>query len=194
MKTDVPTKVSQLANDSGYLVSDSLSDYVKKDELPSLTGYSTVDYVDEAVGNEAAARQAADGFMSAVIDAKAWLSSVPTKTSELTNDSGFLTAHQSLSDYYTKQQTDDIIAGKQDAYELFSRNDQQKIEGDGLVYRLSSDEWVNVGELALKSDIPDTKDFATKAYVDETVGQEAAARQAADQELRAGLGEKADID
>lgn len=60
LKTDVPTKVSQLANDSGYLVNDSLSDYVKTDELPSLTGYSTKDYVDEAVGNEAKARQAAD--------------------------------------------------------------------------------------------------------------------------------------
>ena len=91
---------------------------------------------------------------------------MPTKTSELDNDSGFLTAHQSLTDYYTKQQTDDIIAEKQDAYELFSRNDQQKIEGDGLVYRLSSDEWVNVGELALKSDLPDTRDFATTQYVD----------------------------
>ena len=118
---------------------------------------------------------------------------MPTKTSDLVNDSGFLTAHQPLTDYYTKQQTDDIIAGKQDAYELFSRNDQQKIEGDGLVYRLSSDEWVNVGELALKSDLPTTSDFATKAYVDETVGQEASTRQAADQELRASLGEKADI-
>lgn len=58
---------------------------------------------------------------------------------------------------------------------------------------MSADEWVNIGELALKSDLPTTSDFATKAYVDETVGQEAAARQAADQELRASTGEKADI-
>ena len=95
---------------------------------------------------------------------------MPTKTSDLVNDSGYLTAHQSLSNYYTKQETDEKIAEKQDAYALFSRNDQQKIEGDGLVYRLSSDEWVNVGELALKSDIPTTSDFATKVYVDEKVG------------------------
>ena len=112
LKTEIPTKVSQLANDSGYLNEASLSDYVKTDELPSLTGYSRKDYVDEAVGNEAKVRQAADEFISAVVDAKAWLSSVPTKTSELDNDSGFLTAHQPLTDYYTKQQTDDIIAEK----------------------------------------------------------------------------------
>ena len=119
---------------------------------------------------------------------------MPTKTSDLVNDSGYLTAHQSLSNYYTKEETNEKIAEKQDAYALFSRNDQQKIEGDGLVYRLSSDEWVNIGELALKSDLPTTSDFATNAYVDEKVGQETTARQAADQELRASIGEKADID
>ena len=68
LKTDIPTKVSQLANDSGYLNEASLSDYVTKDELPSLTGYSTKDYVNEAVGNEAATRQAADGFLSSTVD------------------------------------------------------------------------------------------------------------------------------
>lgn len=94
---------------------------------------------------------------------------MPTKTSELTNDSGYLTAHQSLSNYYTREETDEKIAEKQDAYALFSRNDQQKIEGDRLVYRLSADEWVQVGELALKSDMPSTNGLATTKYVDETV-------------------------
>ena len=60
MKTDIPTKVSQLANDSGYLNEASLSDYVTKDELPSLTGYVTQDYVDSKVEQEATARQTAD--------------------------------------------------------------------------------------------------------------------------------------
>lgn len=87
---------------------------------------------------------------------------MPTKTSDLVNDSGFLTAHQSLSDYYTKEETDQKIAENQDAYELLSRNDQQKIEGDRLVYKLSADgEWVQVGELALKSDISANADAAT---------------------------------
>lgn len=100
-----------------------LSDYVTKDELPSLEGYVSQDYVDNKVGQEAAARQRADRELRARIGGKADISSVPTKTSDLVNDSGFLTAHQSLSDYYTKEQTDNIIAEKQDAYELFSRND-----------------------------------------------------------------------
>ena len=68
LKTDVPTKTSQLENDSGYLNEASLSDYVTKDELPSLTGYSTIDYVNEAVGNESADRQTADQQLRASID------------------------------------------------------------------------------------------------------------------------------
>lgn len=35
----------------------------------------------------------------------ALIPTVPTKTSELTNDSGFLTEHQSLENYYTKTET-----------------------------------------------------------------------------------------
>lgn len=193
LKTDIPTKVSQLANDSGYLVNDSLSNYVTKDELPSLEGYVSQDYVDNKVGQEATARQQADQQLRASIDQKADISSVPTKTSDLVNDSGYLTAHQSLSNYYTKAETDQKIAQKQDAYALFSGNNQQKIEGDRLVYRLSADEWVQVGELALKSDISSNMDSATEEYVDNKVMQEATARQAADQELRASIGEKANI-
>ena len=60
LKADVPTKTSQLDNDSGYLNEAALSDYVTKDELPSLTGYATKDYADSIVQQEAAARQAAD--------------------------------------------------------------------------------------------------------------------------------------
>ena len=180
LKSDIPTKTSQLENDSGYLTEDSLSDYVKTNELPSLAGYAKEEYVDDKVTQEALARQKADAFISSMVDDKAWLSSIPRKTSDLVNDSNFLTAHQSLSNYYTKEQTDEKIAENQDAYELFSRNDQQKIEGDRLVYRLSADEWVNIGELALKSDISSSMDSATEEYVDDKVMQEALARQEAD--------------
>ena len=194
LKSDIPTKTSQLDNDSGYLNEASLSDYVTKDELPSLAGYATQEYADQKVGQEELARQRVDSIIFSIVDNKAWLSSVPTKTSQLTNDSGYLSAHQSLSNYYTKEETDQKIAENQDAYELFSRNDQQKIEGDRLVYRLSADEWVNIGELALKSDMPSTNGLATTQYVDQTVQQETSARQAADQELRASIDQKAGID
>ena len=40
---------------------------------------------------------------------------IPTKTSQLTNDSGYLTEHQSLDNYYTKEQTDSSINTMLDA-------------------------------------------------------------------------------
>ena len=40
---------------------------------------------------------------------------IPTKTSQLTNDSGYLTEHQSLDNYYTKEQTDSSINAAKDA-------------------------------------------------------------------------------
>ena len=123
LKSEIPTKTSQLENDSGYLTETSLSDYVKRDELPSLSGYVTQEYVDEKISEEAGAREAVDTKLSSAIDTKASVDDIPTKTSQLENDSGYLTQHQSLSDYYTKAQTDEKIAEKQDAYALMSRND-----------------------------------------------------------------------
>ena len=58
------------------------------------------EYVDSKVQEEATARAAAD---------EALRSDIPTKTSELTNDSGFLTEHQSLSGYYTKTEVDSKV-------------------------------------------------------------------------------------
>ena len=40
---------------------------------------------------------------------------IPTKTSQLNNDSGYLTEHQSLDNYYTKEQTDSSINTALDA-------------------------------------------------------------------------------
>lgn len=71
LKTEIPNKVSQLENDSGYLSSipeeyvtdtelnakgyltqhQDLSAYALKTEIPSLDGYATTQYVDNAIAN-----------------------------------------------------------------------------------------------------------------------------------------------
>ena len=110
--SQIPTKTSQLENDSGYLT-----------EHQSLDGYATTEYVDKAISDEAAARQAAVDIINSELLNKASKDEIPTKTSELTNDSGFLTEHQSLENYATKQYVDshipeefpwDKISGKPD--------------------------------------------------------------------------------
>ena len=53
---------------------------------------------------------------------------LPTKTSELSNDSGYLTEHQSLSDYYMKSETSS-------ASEIQNALDEKQPSGD---YALTS--------------------------------------------------------
>lgn len=51
-KSELPTKVSELANDAGYLTAhQDLSAYALKSEIPSTVGLATEDYVDNAVSN-----------------------------------------------------------------------------------------------------------------------------------------------
>lgn len=99
---EVPTKVSELENDKGYLTEhQSLEGYAKtadlaqvaktgsyndladKPTIPSTTGLATETYVDDKI---------------AEID----IPTVPTKVSAFTNDAGYLTEHQSLIEYAKK--------------------------------------------------------------------------------------------
>lgn len=87
LKSELPKAVSELQNDSGYLTEETEPQYTAdkpqialKSEIPSTLGLASQDYVNSK------------------IDAI----EVPTKTSELTNDSGFLTEHQSLEEYAKK--------------------------------------------------------------------------------------------
>ena len=106
-KSDIPTKTSQLANDSNYLTAIP-SEYITETELDN-KGYLTE-------------HQSLTDYAK-----KSEIPTVPTKTSQLTNDSNFLTAipseyiteselnakgylteHQSLSDYAKKSEIPDV--------------------------------------------------------------------------------------
>ena len=109
----MPVNVSQLANDAGYLDRDDLNGSFK-----TINGESIVGSGDIAV--TAGGSIAVDAELSAdstnpvqnkVITGRIneLAAAIPTKTSQLTNDSGYLTEHQSLENYYTKEQTDSSI-------------------------------------------------------------------------------------
>lgn len=121
---NIPTKVSDLENDAGYLTEhQNLDAYAKKTDLPTVptkvsqlqndSGFLTAhqdlsEYAKTAdipikvseLANDAGyltAHQSLDGYAK-----KTDIPSVPTKTSQLQNDSGFLTEHQSLTEYVKK--------------------------------------------------------------------------------------------
>ena len=155
-KTAIPTKVSQLTNDKGYLTShqditgkadktyvnaelakkanashahsyndltdkptipsttnlatkkeltDGLATKANKSEIPSLEGYATETFVTNKIAEASLSGGEVDLSGLATkeeLATKADKTAIPTKTSQLTNDSGFLTEHQDLSDYALK--------------------------------------------------------------------------------------------
>ena len=97
----------------------SLENYVTKGEYEV-----KVEAIDNTLNEKADATETANRFNSVdeyleqlhtEVEKKADAASVPTKTSELENDSNFLTEHQSLDNYYTKEETDTAIQGAKDA-------------------------------------------------------------------------------
>ena len=88
--SDIPTKTSKLTNDSGFLTS-----------IPS-------EYVTETEMNEAIANVSTGYATKDELNTKANISDIPTKTSKLTNDSGFLTSIP--SEYVTEQEMNEAIA------------------------------------------------------------------------------------
>lgn len=117
---DIPSKTSQLENDSGFLTQhQDVSSLATKsevkaveDKIPSLEGYATEQWVE------------AKGYLTEhqSLENYAFRSEIPTKTSDLTNDSGYLTEHQSLAAYSTTTEVqsmiDTAIAGITDAEEV----------------------------------------------------------------------------
>ena len=83
----IPTKVSELENDSGYLTEhQSLENYITQENFA--TGLDAQNTATNALIRQVNER--IDGI------------TVPTKVSELENDSGYLTEHQSLAEYAKK--------------------------------------------------------------------------------------------
>ena len=79
---------------------------------------------------------------------------IPSKTSQLENDSGFLTEHQSLADYAKKSEIPDVsgfITSIPDEYVT-----ETELDAKGYLTEHQS-----LAEYAKKSDIPDVSDYVT---------------------------------
>lgn len=98
-KPSIPSSSSDLSDGSNIVKKSSTSGLLKNDGSVDTTAYSTFDGNYNNLTN------------------KPTIPTIPSKTSQLTNDSGFLTSHQSLSNYYNKSETNnydvDFILGTQ---------------------------------------------------------------------------------
>lgn len=93
---DIPSKTSQLENDSGFATKAEIA--VIESKIPNISGYATEQWVE------------AKGYLTQHQSLKnyATKAEIPTKTSDLTNDNGFLTEHQSLAAYALKTEIPNV--------------------------------------------------------------------------------------
>ncbi len=106
-KSDIPTKTSELTNDSGFVSGNELADVAKsgsyndltnKPVIPSLDGYATEAWVEgkhylvssDIAGKADSSTVYTKTQVDSKLDSKANVDDIPTKTSDLTNDSGFI--------------------------------------------------------------------------------------------------------
>ena len=100
---EVPTKVSGLENDAGYITSAALSGYA---QTSSLATVATTGSYDDLSNKPTLATVATSGDYSDLLNKP----TIPTQTSQLTNNSGFITS-SALSGYATETYVDGAISG-----------------------------------------------------------------------------------
>ena len=99
---------------------------------------------------------------------KPTIPTVPTNVSAFTNDAGYLTEHQSLSDYYTKSEVDTELADKQDK---LTAGTNITIDANNVISSTGGTQvqadWNQTDDTAVdyiknKPVFPDTSEFVTK--------------------------------
>ena len=98
-------------------VDTQLATKANKSEIPSLNGYATETYVQNKIAEASLSGGEVDLSGLATKDelaTKADKTAIPTKTSQLTNDSGFLTSHQDISGKADKTYVDNQLTTKSD--------------------------------------------------------------------------------
>ena len=170
-ESQIPTKVSELTNDSGYLTTISWNDI---QNIPNIALQSDIPTRTSELINDS-------GFITTSPDFSLYYTKVEcndrfqpignylTEHQSLANyytieeiQNGFqvkgnyLTEHQSLANYYTKQECDERFGSVSSIVKkLYSSNENKYIDGDGLLWKKDeSGQWEYYDELAKKSEIP----------------------------------------
>ena len=107
-KPTIPTKVSQLQNDSGYLTEhQDLSEYALKTDLHKHTNKNVLDTITQEKIDSWNNKSDFSGSYNDLSDKP----TIPTKTSQLTNDSGYLTSENLPDEYILPKATLSSLGG-----------------------------------------------------------------------------------
>ena len=166
----VPTNISSFTNDSGYITSIP-SEYITDSELTA-KGYATENYVQTAIDNA----QLSGGSSETVDMTKyALKTDIPTKTSELTNDSEFITeipteyiteTELNNKGYLTEHQSLEGYAKTSDLHSHSNKSVLDNITSDKVTeWNNKSTFSGNYNDLTNKPTIPSIEGLATEEYV-----------------------------
>lgn len=204
LKSELPTKVSQLQNDSKFITREEvpetdLSAYAKKSEIPDVSDFITSipsEYITESelnakgyltqhqdISGKADKNHKHTEYLTEHQDIShlAPKSSIPTKVSQLANDSNYLTSipstyiteaeleaknylteHQSLAAYATKTFVENTVAENQPNLSGYAKKSDIPDVSD-FISEIPS-EYVTDSELKAKK-------YATESYVGEAIAQ-----------------------
>ena len=143
--SDIPTKVSQLTNDSNFI---NQHQSIKTINNQSLVGTGNIaisqgEYNKINTISVNGTNQAPDSNKNVNI-------TVPTKTSQLTNDSGFITDGTGATNYVTIDTVQDITAAKT----FKNATDTTKIDGKEIVISGTSDFFTDYNTQAAVTNVP----------------------------------------
>ena len=160
-KNEIPTKISQLLNDKGYLT-----------EHQDLSNYATKSYVDSEIANaQLSGGENVDLSNYATKDElneKANINDVPTKLSDLQNDTNFITSIPSEYVTDTELNAKGYLTKHQDLSDYAKTSDiptkTSELTNDSNFLSSIPSEYITEPEL-------NNKDFATKSYVSSEIAK-----------------------
>ena len=168
-KEEIPTKISDLTNDNGFITIDEvpktdLTDYqTKSDATLTTTNKTVVGAINEleADSHMHTNKDILDAITSEKIKSwnnKAEVSNIPTKTSDLTNDSGFLTSVP--SEYVTEEELNEkgYLTEHQD---ISGKADKSYVDTE-LAKKSNKTHTHSYNDLSDKPTIPSIDGLATK--------------------------------
>ena len=184
-KSEIPAKTSQLVNDSGFATRSDIDEAVsgKVDKVAG-KGLSTNDYTDEEKAKVASALQnytetdptvpswakqsTKPKYTAAEVGALPEGTKIPSKTSDLTNDSGFLTEDRlkTVNGESLVGEGDIKVSGGGASVEVDAElSDSSDNPVRNRAVKAAIDTKQDRGDYALKSEIPDVTGLATKDEV-----------------------------
>lgn len=154
----VPTKTSELTNDSGF-ITEVPSNYVTDSELSE--NYYNKTEVDNKI-SQSGTFDPSQYYTKTDIDNAGYLTEhqdltayaktadLPENVSELNNDAGYLTQHQNLDNYYNKSEVDALVAG----------GSGEPVDLTGY----ATEQWVESHYVGQDDNIEDVPDVMDNAY------------------------------